>query len=108
MVMANFENRHEEDKLRALRKCTVELCSKMNPDAMKVALYAKQMLTSDDVDRLGLPIMTKKDKIMFILTKIPSKGLRAFDYFIEALESTSDENPAHNELVDQLLNELHS
>ena len=79
----------------------------MDPEAMKGALFAKQMLTPDEVDRLGLPTMTRRDKNLFILQKIPSKGMRAFEYFIDCLQNTSEENPVHVELVEQLVRELH-
>lgn len=102
------QDNFEAAKLRALKRCTVELCRDMNPDAMKVELYAKKMLTSDEVERIGLPIMTTKDKNLFILQKIPSKGVRAFDYFIDALKSTSEENPSHTELMELLLRQVHT
>lgn len=96
----------DPQKRRTLQKCTVELVRDMNPEAMKGALFAKQMLTPDEVDRLGLPTMTRRDKNLFILQKIPSKGMRAFEYFIDCLQNTSEENPVHVELVEQLLREF--
>ena len=81
----------------------MELGRDMNPDDMKAVLYAKGVLTTDEMDRLELPTMTTKDKNIFILLKIPSKGLDAFGIFIDALQATSKENPAHQELIDLLL-----
>ena len=78
----------------------------MNPDDMRVALFAKQMLTSDEVEQLSMPGMTRRDKNMFILLKIPSKGVRAFDFFVDCLQKTAEENPRHHELVGQLLSKL--
>lgn len=89
----------EEKKRRALKKCTVELCRDMNPEDLKRALFAKNLLTSNELERLSLPIMTTKEKNLFILMKIPSKGPGAFDSFVEALQATSEENPSHDELV---------
>lgn len=97
---------YEQLKLEALRKCAVEIVKNMNPDAVKGTLYANRMLTDDELERLGLPVMTTRDKNFFILQKLPSKGLRAFDYFIEALRSTAEENPAHNELAELLLSKV--
>ena len=93
-------------KRRALQRLTVELSSDMNPDDMRRALYAKQMLTRDEVEQLSLPGMTTRDKNMFLLLKIPSKGIRAFDYFVDCLQETAGDNPNHHDLVEQLLRKL--
>lgn len=86
----------------------MELSRDMNPEDVKGVLFAKGMLTRNEMDRLGLPVMTRKEKNTFILMKIPSKGVGAFDYFMDALQATSEENPVHNELVDLLLKELNN
>lgn len=93
-------------KRRVLQKFTVELTRDMNPEDMKRVLFAKQMLTQDELDRLSLPIMTRRDKNLFILQKIPSKGSRAFDFFIDCLQTTADENPVHQDLVETMMREL--
>ena len=92
-------------KLKVIRKCFVELCRGMNPEDLKGALFARNMLTSNEMDRLALPIMTPKEKNTFILMKLESKGSGAFDSFVDALEATSQENPAHSELVALLVRE---
>ncbi len=96
----------EPRKRRALERLTVELCRDMNPDDMKRSLFAKQLLTPDEVEQIDLPIRTRRDKNMFILLKIPTKGMRAFDIFVDCLKDTSLENPVHEDLVHQLLQEL--
>lgn len=106
--MANLDSSHDQRKMQALRNCTVELVRDMNPEAMKIELYARKMLTSDELERIGLPIMTHKDKNLFILQVIPTKGTRAFDYFIDALEATSGENPVHDTLLKELLHQVHN
>ena len=96
-------NESYRKEMAGLKRCTVELGRDMNPDDMKAVLYAKGVLTTDEMDRLELPTMTTKDKNIFILLKIPSKGLDAFGIFIDALQATSKENPVHQELIDLLL-----
>lgn len=101
--MANSERiRESKRKLDALRKCAVELSSSMNPEDMKAALYSRKMLTQSEMEELGISRSTK-DKNLSILLKIPRKGLDAFDHFMDALQETSTENPAHKELIDLLL-----
>ena len=75
----------------------------MNPDDMKGALYSCQLLTADELERVGLPTMTHRDKNMFILMKLPSKGRQAFDLFVDCLKDTAEDNPAHLELVKQIM-----
>lgn len=95
-------------KRRALQRLTVELCRDMNPEDMKRALFAKQLLTMDELERIDLPTHTTRDKNMFILQRIPTKGAKAFDIFINCLQETSRENPPHNDLIRDLLKELNS
>ncbi len=108
MNMAGISNADERKKLKALRECTVELCRDMNTDDLTAALYAKGMLTTNEVQKLGLPIMTNREKNLFIVTKLPSKGPNAFEYFVDALQTTSRENPVHSELIDRLLSALNN
>lgn len=94
-------------KLAALRKCTVELSESMNAEDMTTTLYANNMLTKDEVDELRIPQSTR-NRNLYILLKVPSKGLRAFDYFVDALQATSWDNPSHKELVDLLMKTLNN
>ena len=73
---------------------------------MKQVLFAHKLLTMDELERLSLPIMTRRDKNMFILQKVPTKGRNAFDYFIDCLQSTAEANPVHLQLIKQLMDEL--
>ena len=98
----------ERRKQRALRECTVELCRDMNTEDLTEALYAKGVLTTNEVERIRLPVTTTREKNLFILTKLPSKGPKAFDYFVDALQATSRDNPAHSELVDRLMQALNN
>lgn len=100
-------DREDKKKLAALRKCTVELSESMNPEDMMTALYAKSMLTKSEVEELRIPQSTR-NRNLSILLKIPSKGLSGFDYFVDALQTTSKENPAHKELADQLMRTLNN
>ena len=64
----------------------------MIPEAMKGALFAKQMLTPDEVDRLNWP--TNHDEKRQESLHPPEdtlKGMRAFEYFIDCLQNTSEE-----------------
>ena len=98
----------DPQKRRALQRMTVELCQHMNPDDMKRVLFSKQMLTPDELERVDLPTHTTRDKNMFILQRIPTKGMRAFDLFIDSLQETSASNPVHGDLVQQLLREVNN
>ena len=95
-------------KMRVLKKFTVELTRDMNPDHMKLSLFAKQLLTTDEMERINLPTMTTRDKNMFILMKLPSKGRQAFDLFMDCLKETSEENRSHSELVSQIMLEVNN
>lgn len=95
----------EERKKQALRLCHVDLIKNMNPDDMKHALFARKLLTPDELERLSLP-QTTKDKNTFILQQIPRKGRDAFDLFVDCLQDTVGENPAHQELYISLIREL--
>ncbi len=93
-------------KMRILKQFTVELTDFMNPEDMKRSLFAKQLLTADELERVSLSHMTTRDKNMFILAKLPSKGRQAFDLFMDCLRETADENPAHLDLVSQIMREI--
>jgi len=95
-----------EAKLRVLRRFTVDLCKNMNPDDLKVAMFAKNLLTADDLERNSLPNKTTRDKNMFILMKLPSTGRDGFDLFMECLKETGEENPAHLELLTKIMAEV--
>jgi len=92
-------------KLRMLKKCTPYLMKTMNPDSMLPALFSKDLLNSDEMERLNQPHQTTRDKNLFIILAVPKKGSGAFDLFVESLKETSEENPAHNELIRLLLNQ---
>ncbi|CAI8048343.1 hypothetical protein GBAR_LOCUS26685, partial [Geodia barretti] len=68
-------------KREALRNQTVSLTDNMNPGLLGPYLYSKKLLTHDEFERLQLPTMTTRDRNLFILQKIPTKGSRAFDLF---------------------------
>ena len=106
--MAEGGSRDEAKKMRAVRACTVELCRDMNTGDLTAALYAKGLLTTDEVEMLGLPIKTNREKNLYIVTKLPSKGSKAFEMFVECLKSTSEENPVHNDLVQLILQSLNN
>ena len=96
----------DEKKKRALQRLHVKLVSDMNPEEMKDRLYEKTLLTRDEYERIGLPNKTTKDKNIFILQLIPTKGKDAFDLFVDCLQATSAENPAHRELYVSLIQKL--
>ena len=95
-------NKHEK---AALQKFTVELCKQMNPDELRPPLLAKKMLTFDQNERLGT-LPTTREKSMFILQLVPTKGSKAFELFVESLQETSDENPAHASLAAMLIDSV--
>ena len=95
-------NKHEK---AALQKLTVELCKQMNPDDMRPSLLAKKMLTYDQNERLGA-MSSMREKSMFILQLVPTKGSKAFELFVESLQETSDENPTHASLAAMLLDSV--
>ena len=97
------------DRLKklALQKCTVELVRDLNPDLIRGSLFSRHMLTRDEMERLGLPVMTTRDKNHLILQVLPTKGRNAFDLFVESLQDTSRENPTHQDLADTLVAKLH-
>lgn len=106
--MASSErDKENKKKLAVLRKCTVELSRGMNPEAMMTALYAANMLTKTELEELQMP-QTTRNKNLTILLKVPTKGLDGFDHFVSALQSTSEENPSHLELVELLMDTLYS
>lgn len=96
----------DEKKKKALQQLHVELVNGMNPEAMKDALFAKELLTRDEFERTGLLYMTVRDKNVFILQRIPTKGKDAFDLFVDCLQDTSQENPSHRELYSKLIQKL--
>ena len=108
MATGSLDPEDEKKKLRAIKKCFVELNKDMNPEDMMPELYSRKLLTKNEMERLGLPLMTRSEKNTFILIRLQSKGKGAFDYFVDALQATSEENPAHSELVDLLLKELNN
>ena len=87
---------------RVLQHLTVDFVDKMDPEEMKTHLFQKHLLTRDEVEQLGLPIHTTRNKCMLILTKLPTKGAEAFDRFVECLEETADKVPGHAELVEKI------
>lgn len=101
------EDRECKKKLAALRKCTVQLSESMNPEDTMIALHAKNMLTKSELEELRIPQSTK-NRNLTILLKIPTKGMDGFDYFVDALQATSKDNPSHQELVDLLMRTLNN
>lgn len=92
-------------KRKLLQKHTVSLVKHMNPELLRPVLFAKKLLTPDEAERLTLPGQTTRDKNMFILQQIPTKGRRAFDLFIEALQETMEDQPSHSELLDAIMSD---
>lgn len=87
---------------QSLRAATVELVSNMDPNTLKHSMFAKNLLNLDELERIDLPTMTTRDKNLFILKVLPTKGSQAFAIFLTCLEETSRENPAHLELKQKL------
>ena len=87
---------------QSLRAATVELVNSMDPNTLKHVMFARNLLNADELERIDLPIMTIRDKNLFILKVLPTKGSQAFGLFLGCLEETSRENPAHLELKQKL------
>ena len=87
---------------QSLRAATVELVRDMDPNSLKHVMYARNLLNSDELERIDLPLMTTKDKNLFILKVLPTKGSQAFGLFLGCLEETGRENPVHLELKQKL------
>ena len=87
---------------QSLRRATVELVDNMDPNSLKHSMFAKNLLNMDELERLDLPIMTTRDKNLFIIKVLPTKGSKAFALFLQCLQETSGENPAHLELKHKL------
>ena len=100
-----MDEEEEKKKLKILKKCSPHLMKSMNPDSILPALYSRDLLNSDEMERLSQASKTTRDKNLFIVLAVPTKGSGAFDRFVESLKETSEENPAHNELVRLLLNQ---
>ena len=95
----------EEKKLKMLQNCFPQLLKSMNPDSLYPVLFSKSLLNSEEVERLSKFEKTTKEKNSLIVLALRYKGTGAFSGFIEALRETSEENPAHNELIRLLLNQ---
>jgi hypothetical protein len=87
---------------QALRAATVELVNNMDPNSMKQIMFSRNLLNMDELERIDLPTMTTRDKNLFIIRVLPTKGSRAFPLFLRCLEDTSRENPAHLEIKQKL------
>ena len=87
---------------QSLRAATVELVNNMDPNTLKHVMFSRNLLNMDELERIDLPTMTTRDKNLFILKTLPTKGSRAFALFLRCLEETSRENPAHLELKQKL------
>ena len=87
---------------KSLQAATVELVNNMDPNTMKCVMFSKELLNLDELERIDLPSMTTRDKNLFILKVLFTKGSRAFALFLRCLEETSRENPAHLELKKKL------
>lgn len=86
----------------SLRVATVELVNNMDPNSLKHTMFSKNLLNFDELERIDLPNMTTKDKNLFILRVLPTKGSQAFALFLSCLEETGRDNPAHLELKQKL------
>ena len=86
------------EQRKSLREATVQLVDNMDPNSLKHVMYARKLLNGDELERIDLPNMTTKDKNLFIIKTLPTKGSRAFGLFLGCLEETGRENPAHLEL----------
>ena len=75
----------------------------MNPADMITHLHGRNWLTDDRVERLNLPINTRKDKNQQILLCVKSKGERGAEDFIISLKETAGTNPAHLEIIAEIL-----
>ena len=74
----------------------------MDPNALKVVMFSRNLLNADEMERIDLPTMTTRDKNLFILKVLPTKGSKAFGLFLGCLKETSRDNPAHLELIQKL------
>lgn len=83
---------------KSLQRATVHLVKNMNPNSLKTVMFACNLLNQDELERIDLPDKTTRDKNLFIIKTLPTKGSRAFGLFLNCLQQTSAENPVHLEL----------
>ena len=73
----------------------------MDSDTLALHLYAKDLLTKDDWDRVHLPTKTSRDKAIFLHDKILDRGKEGFDILMNCLEETI-EDPGHKEFYNKI------
>ena len=81
-----MESKHRE----ILKSNRVYLLDNLQPNAMVDHLMESKLLSEDDLEELRSERKTK-EKIRFLLDKIPRKGPDAFDKFIDVLKKTDQE-----------------
>ena len=120
---------------QVLQEMMISLCNKMNPEDMKVALHAQGILTYNELKQLCLPTYTSNEmkqsllpgmvgnwvkqirkkrgdiaspwkKNQFIVMALFRKEKTAFDVFVSCLQDTSEDNPSHRELLEELSRKL--
>ena len=96
---------HNDMKISALHKkqCVQgfnKLMCNLNIGDLVPVLYAKGLLTADEFDRLTnlAIVMTRQDKVSFVLKLLNTKGPTAHLLFVKCLEQNI-ENPSHEELL---------
>ena len=77
-----------------------KLMCNLNIEDLVPVLFAKGLLTADEFDRLTnlAMVMTRREKVSFVLKLLNTKGPTAHLLFVTCLEQKS-ENPSHKELL---------
>ena len=68
-------------------------------------IFAKNLITADDLERVQLPTMTSSDKVNFLYLKLLHLGKEGFETFMNCLKD-ANEHPEHDELYDKLSSAL--
>ena len=81
-----------------LHQCYEQLIQYMDTNELLPFLIREQLVTTDESEVLTNPYKTRKEKNLYLLSKLPTKGENAFELFLKCLEE-SNEHSGHAKLV---------
>ena len=81
-----------------LHQCYEQLIQYMDINELLPFLIREQLVTTHESEVLTNPYETRKEKNLYLLSKLPTKGENAFELFLKCLEE-SNEHLGHAELV---------
>ena len=84
-----------------LRHRAPDFLQHVDSNTLAPHLYAKELITEDDLERVQLPTMTRGDKVTFLYLKLLHLRKEEFRTFMNCLKD-ANQHPGHGMLYGKL------